>query len=158
MATKNVRSSINRKGIGDAAVDGLLAGVAAGIVMILFLLAAGLITRDSPVMVLGRFDLQAASRPVVGLLTHIAISAIYGLFFGVLFVALVRIRPALLRWSWFAGLVYGLILYGIAQAAFMAGANSGLVQFSSIILLLAHLIYGLIIGGVIQRKWRKDMV
>lgn len=157
MTSKEIFSSETQRGMGDAAVDGILAGVLGGIFMILFLLTAALIAGGPLTAVLGRFDIQAASRPIVGLLTHVAISAIYGLFFGVLFAALTRLWPALQRWGWAAGLVFGLILYGIAQAVFNAGINSGLAQFSPLNLLLAHMIYGIFIGIVIQRKWRREI-
>lgn len=145
---------LKSKSIGDTAVDGLLAGAGAGIAMVLFLILAGFLLGNSPTLVLGRFDIQVGGRPLVGLLTHIAISAIYGLIFAILFLWLSRFWPFLLRWGWLSGLVYGVLLYGIARGAFYAGTNSGLVQFAPLALLAAHLLYGLVLGLIIGRKWR----
>jgi drug/metabolite transporter (DMT)-like permease len=154
MALQEINRSRQRRTTSDAAVDGLLAGIGAAIIMALFLLAAGFLSGDSPAIVLGRFDPLEGGSPLTGLLTHLAVAAIYGLVFGLIFLALVQLRPSLMKFGWLAGLVYGLLLYGIARGAFFAGANSGLAQFSTISLLLAHLIYGLLTGILVYRKWR----
>ena len=45
-----------RQTAGDAAVDGLLAGAAAGIAMAVYLVVAGLLAGEGPASVLARFD------------------------------------------------------------------------------------------------------
>ena len=45
-----------RQTAGDAAVDGLLAGAAAGIAMAVYLVVAGLLAGEGPASVFARFD------------------------------------------------------------------------------------------------------
>jgi len=139
--------------IGDAAIDGLLGGIVAGLVMVLFLLVAGVLSGDAPADVIGRFDPAQSNNLVSGLLTHLAVSAIYGAIFGLLLLGALRLRPSLVRYGWLAGLAYGLVLFTVARGAIGDGVDSGLAHFPSAILLLAHAVYGLVIGFVIGRKW-----
>ena len=153
MMTVQNLGTIKKRAAGDSAIDGLLAGLGAGLVMGLFLLLVGLVSGIAPIDVLGRFDPAQANSPVGGLFTHLAVSAIYGVIFGLLFQALVRLRPSLTRLGWLVGLLYGLVLYAIARGAIGAGVNSGLAQYTTAILLSAHAVYGLVAGLVVGRKW-----
>ncbi len=152
MTMQNTSSVLPKKGIGDRAVDGLLAGISAGVVMALFLITVGLFSSESPAKVLSRFDPVNASNMVTGLLTHLAVSAIYGVIFGLLVWAIVQIRSSLLRFGWLVGLFYGLALYAVARGAFWAGVDSGLMQFTAVVLFLAHAVYGLVLGLSVRRK------
>lgn len=154
MTTQDLSAPIKRRSVGDSAIDGLLAGIGAGLAMALFLLVAGLLSSVTPAEVIGRFDPAQTNSVVTGLFTHLAVSAIYGVIFGLLFLALIRLRPPLTRYGWLAGLIYGLLLYAIARGAIGAGVDSGLANYSVTVLLLAHAIYGLVTGMVIGRKWQ----
>ncbi|HFQ92626.1 MAG TPA: hypothetical protein ENK32_01335 [Anaerolineae bacterium] len=151
MATTNSSSAQNKR-VGDTAVNGLIGGIIAGLVMALVLLAAGFLNGESPAVVLQRFDPAQANNWLVGLLTHLAVSAVYGLVFGLIALGLLRIRPSLARFSWLMGLIYGLVLYGIARAAFLSGVNSGLAQFTAVYLFVSHAVYGLVLGFIIGRQ------
>ena len=155
MTNQNLTAPMKSKTIGDAAIDGLLAGIVAGVVMVLLLLVTGALSGDSLVTVLERFDPVGSYNLSTGLLTHLAVSAIYGAIFGLLFLVLVRLRPSLSRFGWLAGLFYGLVLYAIAQVGISAGADTGLADYSSTVLLLAHAVYGLVTGFATGRKWEK---
>lgn len=152
MTTSKATSTYQQKLLGDAAVDGLLAGIGAGLVMALFLLLIGLLNGDLATAVFGRFDPGQNQQWLTGLVIHLAVSSIYGIVFGLLFRVLIRIRPSWARFSWLPGLAYGLILYGVVQTALATGIDSGLVQFTAVILLLAHAIYGLVLGIILGRK------
>lgn len=154
MANQDLTAPMKSKTIGDAAIDGLLAGIGAGLAMALLLVVAGALSGDSPVTVMERFDPVGSSNLVTGLLTHLAVSSIYGAIFGLLFLALVRLRASLTRLGWLAGLIYGLVLFTIARGAISAGADTGLADYSAAVLLLAHAVYGLVTGFVIGRKWQ----
>jgi hypothetical protein len=147
--------SATRKKIttGDAAVDGLLAGIVGGVAMAVFLLVVGAFSGVSPADVIGRFDPAHSNSPLAGFLTHLAVSAIYGVIFGLLFLALVQLRPRPARLGWLVGLIYGLVLFAIARGAILAGVDSGLAQYTTTILLVAHAIYGAVTGIVTGRKW-----
>ena len=153
MANQDLTAPMKSKTIGDAAIDGLLAGIGAGLVMALLLLVVGALSDDSPVTVMERFDPVGSQNLATGLLTHLAVSSIYGAIFGLLFLALVRLRPSSPRFGWLAGLIYGLVLYAIAQVGISAGADTGLADYSAPVLLPAHAVYGLVTGFVIGRKW-----
>lgn len=66
---------------GDAAVDGLLAGVMAGVAKGFFLVLAGFLAGSSWQEVLIRLDPQASSG-LRGMLAHLAVAGIYGALFG----------------------------------------------------------------------------
>lgn len=152
MTTSNSTSSYQQKSMGDTAVDGLLAGIGAGLVMALFLLLIGLLNGDLATAVFGRFDPGQNQQWLTGLVIHLAVSSIYGIVFGLLYLVLIRIRPSWARPSWLLGLAYGLLLYGVVQTALATGIDSGLVQFTAVILLLAHAIYGVVLGIILGRK------
>lgn len=152
MTMQNTGVVLPKKGIGDRAVDGLLAGIGAGVAMAIFLLVVGLISSESPATILSRFDPVNASNMITGLLTHLAVSAIYGVIFGLLVWAIVQVKSSLLRFGWLVGLLYGVALYAIAQGAFWAGVDSGLMQFTAVVLFLAHAVYGLVLGMLVGRK------
>jgi hypothetical protein len=145
---------MKRTTIGDTAIDGLLAGIGAGLVMVLLLLAAGVLNGDSPADVIGRFDPARSNNLITGLFTHFAVSATYGAIFGLLFLAPVRLRPALARFGWLTGLLYGLAVYAVAHSAIWAGMDSGLAHIPAVILLLAHAVYGFVIGLLVGRRWQ----
>lgn len=153
MTTRELGTSMRSKTIGDAAIDGLLAGIGAGLAMALLLVVAVALSGDSPVAVMQRFDPLGSDNLVTGTLAHLAVSAIYGAIFGLLFLVAIRLRPALSRFGWLAGLVYGLLLYAIARGAFSAGVDSGLADYSTPVLLLSHALYGLVAGFLVGRKW-----
>jgi hypothetical protein len=137
---------------GDAAVDGLLSGVAAGLLMAGFLVAAGIIGGESWDWVLRQFDPGLTPTPLMGAVTHLAVSGVYGILFASLW------RPLARVWShlpaWLAGLVYGLLLWLLAATVTAARANSGGDWFQGIPpaqLVAAHLLYGLCLGWLVGR-------
>jgi hypothetical protein len=148
METKRLHET--RRGWGDAAVDGLLAGGAAGVVMAAYLLAAGLWSGQGWQAILAQFDPQAQPQPWTGALAHLAVAAVYGAGFGMAW----RLWPA--RWPrppvWAAGLVYGLILLGLALAAVNAqGGGAWLAQSGPVQIGVAHALYGLALGTLMRR-------
>ena len=154
MTTSNSTSSTQQKSVGDTAVDGLLAGIGAGLVMALFLLLVGLLNGDSVTAVFGRFDPGQTHNWLTGLIVHLAVSSIYGILFGLLYLLVVRIRPSLMRFSWLLGLVYGLLLYAIAQTALATGVDSGLRQLTAVNLIMSHAVYGVVVGYLMGRVAR----
>ena len=102
---------------GDAAVDGLLAGAAAGIAMAAYLVVIGLVAGEGPAVVLARFDPSGAgaASPLIGALMHLAVSAVYGLLFGLIYRLIGRGRLAGRAAGALMGLVYGLALLLVAQ-------------------------------------------
>ncbi len=137
---------------GDAAVDGLLSGVAAGLLMAGFLMAAGIIGGESWDWVLRQFDPGQIPAPLTGAITHLAVSGVYGILFASLW------RVVHQAWgrlpAWLAGLVYGLLLWALAATVTAARANTGGDWFQGIPpaqLAAAHLLYGLSLGWLVSR-------
>ena len=129
--------------LGDAAVDGLINGVIAGILMTLYLILAGLVTSEGPAQMLARFDPGAEPSPLRGALMHLAVAGVYGVLFG--------LGRRLVRWrsrlpDWLAGLAYGLGVLLIAEVILLPGANSPLRQIPLLHFAVAHVVYGLTLG------------
>ena len=134
---------------GDAAVGGLLHGLAAGLAMAVFLVAAGLVQGQTPASVLGVFTISGEPNVLAGLLGHLALSAVLGLVWGVLYGSLLR---RLSVPAWVLGAAYGLALY-VGAAIFVVGAT-GLAAFAPWQLLAAHALYGLTLGLLSGRMIR----
>ena len=66
---------------GDAAVDGLLGGLGASIVMALVLMALGVTGGQAPLSTLAHFD-PGRSSALTGLLMHLAVGSVYGTLFS----------------------------------------------------------------------------
>jgi hypothetical protein len=132
--------------IGDSAVDGLLAGLGAGIVMAIYLVAAGAIGGDSPAAVLSRFDPGDAA-PVTGALMHLAVGSVCGMVFGVGYRYLRQSRLP----SWLLGAIYGLALLLLAEAVILPGANSPLRAIPVWSFGAAHMLYGATLGLLVGR-------
>lgn len=132
----------NRESWGDVAVSGLLAGIVAGVVMAGFLVAAGFAGGESVAQVLSHFGAGDGGSPLAGLITHLAVSGIYGIGWGYFGRILGRLLPAPI---WLMGLAYGLLLFLVAQGVFLAGPTL-LVDLPSMHFLLGHAVYGLVLG------------
>lgn len=140
-----------RRTAGDAAVEGLLAGVGAGIAMAAWLLIAGVLTGDEPARTLARFDPATAASPLTGALIHLAVSAVYGLTFGVIHRLLGRGRLAGTAAGVWLGLAYGLALLLLAQGLAGLDAGAGLREIPSVHFGVAHLLYGAVVGWLVGR-------
>ena len=137
------------KSLGDLAVDGLLQGLAAGAIMLAFLLVVGMVEGVAPATVLARFGLPDSATAVTGLFGHLAVSAVLGLVWGVLYGSLLRRAPLP---AWLLGGAYGLLCY-TGAALFVVGAT-GLADFAPWQLLLSHVFYGLTLGLLSGRMIR----
>jgi hypothetical protein len=130
---------------GDTAVDGLLAGVGGGVIMVLYLGLVGLWLGEDLAIMLGRFDPGAAGLPFVSGLAHLAMSAIYGILFALGWRLLLR------RWLgraplWLTGLTYGLILFWAAMAIGLPLSDSPLSNIPTPHFATAHAVYGAALG------------
>jgi hypothetical protein len=132
--------------MGETAVDGLLAGLAGGVVMALFLVMTGWLAGTPSLTTLAYFDPAQMGSWLTGLLAHLAVSAIYGVMFGLLLGVVGRIRPSLVRWGWLLGLGYGLLLWVLAMELVVTAVGAPLAQIPAWQMATAHLMYGLILG------------
>jgi hypothetical protein len=137
--------------IGDVTVDGLLHGVIAGVVMAIYLMLIGMVTGAGIAAMLSAFDLGQGASPVRGALIHLAVSAIYGMVFGVMYRLIGRRRSIGRGGSMIIGLAYGLLLWLITQIALAAGSSVALNSLPAVHLAVAHLIYGAMLGWLTGR-------
>ncbi len=141
---------IPSKPVGDSAVDGLLAGLVAGLAMAVLLAGVTLLRGETPAVLFSRFAFDEQTSALAGFFSHLAVSAIYGLLFALLQ------RLLLNHWrrglaAMVAGLVYGLTLLALALTVILPGAASPLLQAPPAILAAGHALYGLVLGWVLQR-------
>ncbi len=141
----------------DAAIDGLLSGVLAGLVMIAYIVLGVWIGGTGPGASLGLFAPDPASGPLVGLLAHLAVSGIYGVVFGVGYAGLLR-RPSYNPPAWLHPLVgglYGLLLLLAAWTLLLPATGSQLQQIPLFHLAVGHLLYGALLGWLVYRRARR---
>jgi len=137
---------------GDTAVDGLLAGLAGGGVMLIGLEAVGWLAGTAPLTMLGYFDPALTGNWLTGLLAHFAVAAIYGVVFAVLLRVAGRLRPSIVKRAWLWGMAFGLLLWGLAVGALRTAVASPLNQIPAWTFGLAHLLYGLALGLWLERN------
>lgn len=144
---------------GDLAVDGIFTGIEAGIIMAAFLVAVSAQNQISPVELLSAFSINSYPTWISGILTHLAVSSIYGIFFNLGIYFFFR-KSSNLKVSFFvpfSGLIYGSLLW-IAAEYFLFGLTAfQLKDMPANILLVAHLIYGLVLGILVQRRRRSSI-
>jgi hypothetical protein len=142
----------NKNKISNLAVDGLIYGLVSGVAMTLSLAVFALLSGETLGTYLKLFSAGKLSSPLQGLLSHLAVSAIYGVFFGAL------IWPTLACFSSkkivaiLGGLAYGLFLLFLAQIAILPVTSSPLGQIPAWQWALAHGVYGLALGGLFAWK------
>ena len=140
-----------KKSIGDVAVDGLLAGMAAGVVMALWLVLVGLLDGEGPAAILGRFDPGVGGSPLIGALMHLAVAGFYGVGLALILRLLAGRGMATNRAVWLLSAAYGLILWLAARLIVLPGLNQALGDIATFNLLGAHILYGLILGYLLGR-------
>jgi hypothetical protein len=140
-----------RSSVGDTAVDGLLNGVVAGVVMAIYLVISGMLTGVGVVAILSAFDLGQGALPVRGALIHLAMAAIYGMAFSLIYRLIGRGRSIGRGGNMIIGLAYGLLLWLITQIAFAAGINVALSSLPVAHFAIAHALFGLTLGWLMGR-------
>lgn len=101
--------------VSDQAVDGLLRGLAAGVAMILFLALATALAGRDVVEMLASLAATESARPFNGVLSHLAVSAVFGIVWGVAAPLLLRRTTLPLR-LW--GMLYALPLTPLPNRRF----------------------------------------
>lgn len=139
---------------GEAAVEGLLAGSLAGVVMALYLLAASGLSGEGPATLLARFDGTGGGQPLTGALNHLAVSAVYGAAFGGLR-RFIPFRRNDWRLGLLCGLAFGLALWALALSVLLPAA-SPLRAIPPVHFAVAHAIYGLVLGIYVNRQDAKS--
>jgi hypothetical protein len=141
-------------GPGDSAVDGLLAGTGAGLLMALYVGAVGRLSGQAWRDILAQFDPSPAPSPFTGVVAHLAVAGVHGLVFALAWHWLRRAAPRVP--GWLAGLVYGPVLWLLAVVLLRlspaATPEGWLAGVAPVHLAVAHLIYGLALGWLLGRR------
>lgn len=146
MNAPQVKTSSPTLTFNDALVNGLLSGILAGAVMLIFLFLVGLSGGESLTDTLLRFAIPGRpAHPMTSLLIHLGMSSVYGAIYGLLYKLLPRVPKAGLA-RWLSGAIFGLLLYLFAILALLPNFDSSLADISSSVFLTAHLVYGLVLG------------
>lgn len=137
---------------GDMAVNGLLAGIVAGSVMLAWLIMSGLLVGSSVTATLALFNRDPAASPLVGGLLHLSVATIYGLLFGVLAHGLLRLPRLAGVPLWAVGMLYSVLLLALAQGVLLPSADSALLRIPLLQWVIAHLVYGVTLGVAFARS------
>ncbi len=136
--------------LSDVTLDGLFGGLAGGAAMAVYLVLWGWMDGETPQTVLGLFDPDRRGIPLTGLLTHLAISAVYGILFGLIWWAL-RWTLRLGAPAWLIGVAYGLALLTITKTIILPLSGTPLAEIPTLHFALAHLLYGAVLGFMCER-------
>ena len=140
-----------RTTLGDTAVNGLLNGILAGAAMAAYLLVALGVGGESPADVLKHFGPEGgAASPLAGAVSHLAMSAIYGVVFALIWRLIARRTPGR-RLALLGGLIYAGILFAAAEFVLLPAANSPMLNIP-VHFGVAHGIYGLVLGLLTRRS------
>jgi hypothetical protein len=136
---------VQKNTASDAIVAGLFAGLLAGLVMLVYLVITELMVGQPPLAVLGWFASGNHGLPLLGGLMHLAVSGVYGSFYGLIHYAI----PA--RWrsrlpGWLSGMIYGLLLFVVAELFLLPGTGSPLLAIPAANFAVAHIFFGLVLG------------
>jgi hypothetical protein len=135
---------------GNAAVSGLFSGLIGGLVMALVMVLLAVLNGGTPDKMLSRFSTGIPGSAITGILTHLAMSAVYGILFGILLHGLRSAWKGRIA-GWLAGFVYGFILFLMAAGLILPNSTSSLIELPLGCLLLGHLSYGLGLGLAYRR-------
>ena len=135
--------NITKPTLGDTAATGLLHGIAAGVAMLAFLISADLLLGNAQAV--GRLAaVPFPAAPLADLFIHLGVAAVYGVLWGA---AWRWLRYGCALPNWLLGFAYGILLFVLAQSL-EPTLPAAFQQASSGLLLTAHSIYGLVLGGL----------
>ena len=138
----------------EAIVDGLYAGVLAGLAMAAVLALTALLRGEMLGVLFTRFDPTPAAAPLKGFLLHLAVSGVYGILFGLVWF-LVSSPPRTALSSWRAvllGAAYALGLFLLGWTILLPASGSPLRGLPWWDFGLAHLVYGALLGYLVYRR------
>ena len=135
-----------RISLASVAMNGLFNGLLAGVIMALYVVLAGQVVGGSNWAFMGYLDITHSGMPGQAILTHLAISAAYGVIYGMLR-RLTRLDQQNLLPGWLAGVTFGLLIWAMTITWILPVDHFVLGPLPAGYLLFAHLIYGLVLGS-----------
>ena len=131
-------------GLADAVVSGLIAGLWAGLAMLAYLMVASWTLDDAPVILMTIFAPYNQPSLLTGAMLHLAVSGVYGMAYGLLWYW--TPQPVHHMPRWLGGVLYGMLLLGLAEAVILPGPGAALTAIPLLHFALAHLVYGLVLA------------
>jgi hypothetical protein len=129
--------------IEDAVINGLFSGVLAGLAMILVLALLGSYNQPKIKDLLGLFDPTGNQNFYAGGFAHLAVSAVYGLIFGLLWKLFFFGRRIPV---WIGGVIFGGLIFVFSELFISQGSGTPLFQIPALLFGISHLVYGTILG------------
>jgi len=142
----------NKPTFSNWAVDGVFFGLIAGVIMFLGISALAMIAGIAPGKVLEYFSPNGPISPIQGFFSHLAVSAVYGILFGLLIWSNLQRFLSTTFAGWFGGLGYSILILVLAQVAILPEINSPLLELPFWVWAVGHGLYGLVLGGLFARK------
>jgi hypothetical protein len=137
----------------EVAVDGLFAGLLAGLAMAAWLAVTALLRSETLSDLFSRFYPARAVTPLAGLLLHLAVSSVYGILFSLVWYLASNIQRFSLSAQPAAalGVGYGVALFFLAWYVLLPASASPLRQLPLWQFGSSHLVYGLVVGWLFWR-------
>jgi tetrahydromethanopterin S-methyltransferase subunit F len=142
----------NRSSFSTYVVDGIAYGFVSGTLMFVSLAALTLFSGEAIGATLERISVGSLSSPLLSLAGHLGVSAIYGALFGALIWPLKSYLVSREILGWIAGVLYAAVLLLVAQFIILPTIFSPAGVIPPRQWVLAHGVYGLILGGLFARK------
>ncbi len=134
-----------KEALREAVVNGAFYGLLAGVFMELYVLLAGMVVAGSDWAYVRYLDLAHSGSPWQIIFTQLAVSVVLGAVFG-LFCSWSRLVQERVLPTWLAGLAYSMLLWALAAALILPKDHYTLSTLSSVYLLFAYMVYGLLLG------------
>ena len=142
----------NKSGFSTFVVDGVTYGLGSGMVMFISLAALTLLSGEALGATLERFSVGSLSSPLLSLAGHLGVSAIYGALFGALIWPLKSYLASREILGWLAGALYAAVLLLVAHFIILPTIFSPAGAIPPWQWVIAHGVYGLMLGGLFARK------
>jgi hypothetical protein len=145
------------KSTSDAIIDGLFNGIQAGLLMGMYLALALIASSQGIGPFLNDLSQVTGSSPLTSVFFHLAVSGIYGtLFGGVSKLISLKWPASTSTWpSQGTGVVFGALLYLFASTILLPETGQLLQDIQPIHFLIAHLIYGWMLGLLMSNSWKQ---
>lgn len=141
-------SSVHQIRWGNTAVDGLIAGSAAGVAMFGYLLVT---VGDAPADLLIRFTGAGfEASPLLGAVAHLAVSAIYGMIFALIWRA--AKGSSRLVWRLVGGIGYAGLLFIFSEWVLLPAVQSPMLDIPALHWGIGHAVYGIVLGFLYRSK------
>ncbi len=134
-----------KEALWAAAVSGAFNGLLAGVFMELYVLLAGMVVAGSNWAYMSYLDLAHSGSPLQAVFTQLGVSLLFGAVFGMFCFWSGLVKERVLP-PWLAGLAYAMLLWALAAMLVLPQDQFTMNTLSSVYLLFAYMVYGLIMG------------